>query len=330
MSFGTEGIYGTPLYVSATYIFLVILFGAFMEKAGMIKLFTDVSLGMVGHRMGGAAKVSVVSSGLMGTISGSGVANVVTTGQFTIPLMKSFGYRPAFAGGVEATSSMGGQIMPPVMGAVAFIMAETLGVDYVEVVRAAIIPAILYFSSAFWMVHLEAGRRSLSGMRKEELPSARRALREGWYLILPLAVLVFLLFSGFTPLFAGAVGLALTVMLILGASLMLGLPSLVIRSIFWIGLALIVGFILRERQEALLWYLVLALIVISAVTKGGRETVWQVIESLAEGAKTALPVGVACALVGVIIGTMTLTGVKNTLGSSSSASEKACRFCPWC
>ncbi|WBU57831.1 TRAP transporter permease [Paracoccus sediminicola] len=314
MSFGTEGIYGTPLYVSATYIFLFILFGSFLEKAGMIKLFTDVSLGMVGHRMGGAAKVSVVSSGLMGTISGSGVANVVTTGQFTIPLMKSFGYRAAFAGGVESTSSMGGQIMPPVMGAVAFIMAETLGVAYIEVVRAAITPAMLYFASAFWMVHLEAGRRSLSGMRKEELPSARRALREGWYLILPLAVLVFLLFSGFTPLFAGAVGLALTVMLILGASLMLGLPSLVIRSIFWIGLALIVGFILRERQEALLWYLVLALIVISAVTKGGRETVWQVIESLAEGAKTALPVGVACALVGVIIGTMTLTGAANTFG----------------
>src|SRR5690606_26295921 len=110
MAYGTEGIYGTPLYVSSTYIFLFILFGAFLEKAGMIKLFTDVSLGLVGHRMGGAAKVSVVSSGMMGTISGSGVANVVTTGQFTIPLMKSFGYRPAFAGGVEATASMGGQI----------------------------------------------------------------------------------------------------------------------------------------------------------------------------------------------------------------------------
>ncbi|SDD75831.1 TRAP transporter, 4TM/12TM fusion protein [Paracoccus isoporae] len=314
MSFGTEGIYGTPLYVSATYIFLFILFGSFLEKAGMIRLFTDVSLGMVGHRMGGAAKVSVVSSGLMGTISGSGVANVVTTGQFTIPLMKSFGYRAAFAGGVESTSSMGGQIMPPVMGAVAFIMAETLGVAYVEVVRAAIVPAMLYFASAFWMVHLEAGRRALRGMAKEELPSARKALKDGWYLILPLAVLVFLLFSGFTPLFAGAVGLALTVMLILGASLMLGLPSPVIRAIFWIGLGLAVGFILRERQEAMLWYLVLALLAISAFTNGGRETIAQVIESLAEGAKTALPVGVACALVGVIIGTMTLTGAANTFG----------------
>ena len=314
MSFGTEGIYGTPLYVSSTYIFLFILFGSFLERAGMIKLFTDVSLGLVGHKMGGAAKVSVVSSGLMGTISGSGVANVVTTGQFTIPLMKSFGYRAAFAGGVEATASMGGQIMPPVMGAVAFIMAETLGVPYVEVVRAAIVPAILYFVSAFWMVHLEAGRRELRGMAKEDLPSARDALRNGWYLILPLAVLVYLLFSGFTPLYAGAVGLALTMMLILGASLMLGVPTNVIRVIFWVGLGLMVGYLLQSGQEVLLWGMVAVLLAISVLTNGGRQTIWQVIESLAEGAKTALPVGVACALVGVIIGTMTLTGAANTFG----------------
>ena len=139
MAFGTEGIYGIPIYVSSSYIFLFILFGAFLEKAGMIKLFTDVSLGLVGHLLGGPAKVAVVSSALMGTISGSGVANVVTTGQFTIPLMKRFGYRAAFAGGVESTASMGGQLMPPVMGAVAFIMAETLGVEYVEVVKACLL-----------------------------------------------------------------------------------------------------------------------------------------------------------------------------------------------
>ncbi len=313
MSFGTEGIYGTPLYVSATYIFLFILFGSFLEKAGMIRLFTDVSLGLVGHRMGGAAKVSVVSSGMMGTISGSGVANVVTTGQFTIPLMKSFGYRSAFAGGVEATSSMGGQIMPPVMGAVAFIMAETLGVAYVEVVRAAIIPAILYFASAFWMVHLEAGRRDLRGMSKEDLPSARKALRERWYLILPLAVLVYLLFSGYTPLFAGTVGLGLTIMLILGASAALGLPGTVLKAIFWIGLGLVAASFLRFGNAAL-WGGIAALLVWNMIHAGGRKTIWQVVESLAEGAKTALPVGVACALVGVIIGTMTLTGAANTFG----------------
>ncbi|MFN4156063.1 MAG: TRAP transporter permease [Paracoccaceae bacterium] len=313
MAYGTEGIYGIPTYVSSTFIFLFILFGAFLEKAGMIKLFTDVSLGLVGHKMGGAAKVSVLSSGLMGTISGSGVANFVTTGQFTIPLMKRFGYRPAFAGGVEATASMGGQIMPPVMGAVAFIMAETLGVAYIEVVRAAIVPAILYFAAAFWMVHLEAGRLNLRGLSKAGLPSPMAALKAGWHLILPLAVLVWLLFSGYTPLFAGTVGLGLTLMLILGASLALGLPAGVIRVIFWIGLGLAAGAFLQWG----VWVVasvVAALIALNAFSKGGRETLIICRDALADGAKTALPVGIACALVGIIIGTMTLTGAANTFG----------------
>src|SRR5437763_3932558 len=165
LSYGTEGFYGVPIYVSATYIFLFILFGSFLEHAGMIRLFTDVSLGLFGRTRGGPAKVAVFASGMMGMISGSGVANVVTVGQFTIPLMIKFGYRRAFAAGVEATASMGGQIMPPVMGAVALIMAETLGVQYSEIVKAAVIPAILYFASAFWMVHLEAGKHGLVGMK---------------------------------------------------------------------------------------------------------------------------------------------------------------------
>ena len=313
IAYGTEGIYGIPTYVSATYIFLFILFGSFLEKAGMIRLFTDVSLGLVGHRTGGAAKVSVLSSGLMGTISGSGVANVVTTGQFTIPLMKRFGYRPAFAGGVEATSSMGGQIMPPVMGAVAFIMAETLGVQYIEVVKAALVPAILYFAGAFWMVHLEAGKRGLRGLSAEEMPSARKALREGWYLILPLAVLVWLLFSGYTPLFAGTIGLALTGMLILGTAIAMGMPSTAMRVIFWIVLGLCASAFFKFGIHALL--LVLGVLIATcAAFRGGRETLAICRDSLADGAKTALPVGIACALVGVIIGVMTLTGAANTFG----------------
>jgi TRAP transporter 4TM/12TM fusion protein len=313
MAYGTEGIYGIPTYVSSSFIFLFILFGSFLEKAGMIKLFTDVSLGLVGHKQGGAAKVSVLASGLMGTISGSGVANVVTTGQFTIPLMKRFGYSAGFAGGVEATASMGGQLMPPVMGAVAFIMAETLGVEYIEVVRAALIPAILYFAAAFWMVHLEAGRMGLHGLTKAELPSPRAALREGWHLLLPLGVLVWLLFSGYTPLFAGTVGLGLTVMLILGASVALGLPSGVIRTMFWIGLGLIAAAFLEWG----IWVViaaVAALMAVCALNKGGRETITICRDALADGAKTALPVGIACALVGIIIGTMTLTGAANTFG----------------
>ena len=313
MAYGTEGIYGTPIYVSSSYIFLFILFGSFLEKAGMIQLFTDVALGLVGHKRGGAAKVAVISSGLMGTISGSGVANVVTTGQFTIPLMKKFGYRAAFAGGVEATASMGGQIMPPVMGAVAFIMAETLGVEYSEVVKAALIPAILYFMSAFWMVHLEAGRRGLVGLPVSELPSATRALRQHWYLILPLAALVWLLFSGYTPLFAGTVGLGLTTMLILGGSIALGLPAGAIRLIFWIALGVIGAAFLKFGFNIVLAALVV-LVAWNAISKGGRQTLVDCVDSLAEGAKTALPVGIACAIVGIIVGTMTLTGVATTFG----------------
>jgi TRAP transporter 4TM/12TM fusion protein len=313
MAYGTEGIYGIPTLVSSTYIFLFILFGAFLEKAGMIKLFTDVSLGLVGHATGGPAKVAVVSSGLMGTISGSGVANVVTTGQFTIPLMKKFGYRSAFAGGVEATASMGGQIMPPVMGAVAFIMAETLGIEYYEVVKAALIPAILYFASAFWMVHLEAGKNGLVGLPKDQLPSAWAAISQQWFLLLPLAVLVYLLFTGYTPLFAGSVGLALTVMLILGGSIALGLPSPAIRALFWIGLGLVAAAFF-EYGIVVISAAVALLIAANGLTKGGRETLAICRDSLAEGAKTALPVGIACAVVGIIIGTMTLTGAANTFG----------------
>ncbi|GLQ54752.1 TRAP transporter permease [Devosia nitrariae] len=313
MAFGTEGIYGIPTLVSSTYIFLFILFGSFLERAGMIKLFTDVSLGLVGHSQGGAAKVAVISSGLMGTISGSGVANVVTTGQFTIPLMKRFGYRPAFAGGVEATSSMGAQLMPPVMGAVAFIMAETLGVEYIEVVKAAIIPAILYFLSAFWMVHLEAGRRALYGLPRSELPSPLAALKAQWYLVLPLAALIFLLFSGYTPLYAGTIGLALTVLLILGGSVALRLPGRVIRLIFWIGLGLIAAALLRFGTYVIV-AAVLALIALNVFSRSGRETLAICRDSLAEGARTALPVGIACAIVGIIVGTMTLTGMANTFG----------------
>ncbi len=325
MAFGTEGVYGIPTYVSSSYIFLFILFGAFLEKAGMIRLFTDIALGLFGARRGGPAKVAVVASGLMGTISGSGVANVVTTGQFTIPLMKRFGYRAAFAGGVESTASMGGQIMPPVMGAVAFIMAETLDLPYTAVVQAAIVPALLYFLSAFWMVHLEAGRRGLEGLPKDELPSPLRALRAKWYLILPLVVLVTLLFGGYTPLFAGTVGLALTVMLILGGAIAQGLPNHTLRVLLWVGLGLVAASFQRFGIAALSTG-ILALIAANLATRGGRQTLALARDSLAEGAKTALPVGVACAIVGLIIGTMTLTGAANTFGQFVVAVGKESLF----
>jgi TRAP transporter 4TM/12TM fusion protein len=316
LSYGTEGFYGVPIYVSATYIFLFILFGSFLEHAGMIQLFTDVSLGLFGRTRGGAAKVAVVASGMMGTISGSGVANVVTVGQFTIPLMIRFGYRRAFAAGVEATASMGGQLMPPVMGAVAFIMAETLGVDYSVVVKAALIPAMLYFASTFWMVHLEAGKHGLTGMKKTEIPSAWKALVAGWYMVLPLAALIYMLFQGFTPLYAGSIGLALTVALILGASVTLGLSESWLRYVFWIGLALLVGAVSRNGLEIVpVAGVVGVLIAIAAFSRGGRASLVACRDSLADSAKSALTVGMACAIVGSIIGMLTQTGVGTLFGS---------------
>lgn len=315
---GTEGIYGTPTFVSSTYIFLFILFGAFLEHAGMIRLFNDVSLGLVGWAKGGPAKVAVVSSGFMGTINGSGVANVLTTGQFTIPLMTRFGYRPAFAGAVEATSSMGGQIMPPVMGAVAFIMAETIGVPYSEIALAAIIPAVLYYASAFWMVHLEAGKRGLTGLSKAECPSALKAVREGWYLFLPLAALVTLLFSGYTPLFAGVIGLGCTAILIVGHALSGAIPRSLLRWVFWLGLGLAAAALHRTalRAEMLVAVLVLALALPCLFFAKGRATLNTMLASLADGARNAIGVGVACALVGVLIGVTTLTGIASSFAGA--------------
>jgi TRAP transporter 4TM/12TM fusion protein len=310
-AFGTEGIYGTPVYVSAAYIFIFVVFAAFLERAGMIALFNDFALGLVGTWRGGPAQVCVLSSALMGTISGSGVANVVASGQFTIPLMKRFGFRSAFAGAVEATSSMGGQIMPPVMGAVAFIMAETLNIPYAEVVKAAIIPALLYFGACFWQVYLEAGKAGLQGMAKADLPNPWDAVRRHWPLVLPLAALIYLLFAGYTPIFAGTMGLALTIVLILGTPLAALIGPLAFRIVFWLALGLAAASFMRFGVNILSF--VIAGLVIACVTfRGGRETLQICIDSLAEGAKNALPVGIACAIVGIVIGTLTLTGIAST------------------
>lgn len=311
LAFGTEGFYGTPTYVSATYIFLFILFGAFLEQAGMIKLFTDFAMGLFGHKLGGPAKVSVASSALMGTITGSGVANVVTTGQFTIPLMKRFGYRPAFAGGVEATASMGSQMMPPVMGAVAFIMAETINVPFFEVAKAALLPALLYFGSVFLMVHLEAKRAGLKGLPKDECPNPWAAVKDRWFLLIPLAALVYLLFSGRTPLFSGMVGLALTAIVILGSAIILRVSSFALRIAFWIALGVLcAGFF--QLGIGVIFAVIGALAIACGFVKGGRETLRICLHALVEGARHAVPVGIACALVGVIIGVVSLTGVAST------------------
>lgn len=304
---GTEGIYGIPTFVSATYIFLFILFGSFLEHAGMIRLFNAFSLGLVGHAQGGPAKVSVISSGLMGTISGSGVANVLTVGQFTIPLMKKYGYKSVFAGAVEATASMGGQIMPPVMGAVAFIMAETLKVPYADIVKAAVIPAMLYYFTAFMMVHFEAGRLQLKGLPKDQCPNPWKSLKESWYLVLPLVVLVYMLFNGFTPMFAGLMGLSLTAIMILGTALASRISATAFRYFFWITLGLGAASFFKFGIVPIIG-LISLLVLFCFLVQGGKSTLAILRNSLIDGAKQAVPVGLACAIVGVVVGTLTLTG----------------------
>jgi TRAP transporter 4TM/12TM fusion protein len=196
----TEGIYGVPLGVSSTFVYLFILFGAFLNKTGAGKFFIDLAFALTGSSQGGPAKSAIVSSGLLGTVSGSSVANVVTTGTFTIPLMKRVGYEPHFAGAVEAASSTGGQIMPPVMGAAAFIMAEVLGVPYISVAAAAAIPAVLYYISLFAQVHFRAGRLGLKGIPRSELPDLKQTLAQGWHLLIPLIVLIVILVWGYSPM----------------------------------------------------------------------------------------------------------------------------------
>ncbi|MGA6927585.1 MAG: TRAP transporter permease, partial [Desulfosarcina sp.] len=199
----TEGLFGIPLGVSASFIFVFIMFGAFLVSSGTGEFFIQFANSIAGHFRGGPAKVAVVSSGFFGTISGSAVANVVSTGSFTIPLMKKIGYRAVFAGAVESVSSTGGQFMPPVMGAGAFIMADMLGVGYLEVVKAAIIPGVLYFLALFWMIHMEALKSGLRGLNREELPSLWPTLQAGGHLLLPAFLLVFFLILGYSAMKSG-------------------------------------------------------------------------------------------------------------------------------
>jgi len=205
MYFTTEGIFGVPLAVSSTFVFLFLLYGAILDKTGVGDYFNDLALVIAGRAVGGPAKVTIFSSALQGTISGSSVANVVTSGAYTIPLMKRLGYRKEFAAAVEATSSTGGQIMPPVMGAAAFLMAEMTGIPYWEIAKAALFPAILFFLGVWIMVHYEAKRLGLRGLKKEELPSVKEVLKK-LYLLIPIASLIYFLAIGLTPMRAALYG----------------------------------------------------------------------------------------------------------------------------
>ncbi|NPV04693.1 MAG: TRAP transporter fused permease subunit [Syntrophaceae bacterium] len=207
MFLGTEGIYGIPLGVVATFVFHFVLFGLFIARTGLAQLFMDIAMALAGWSSGGPAKVAVIASGFMGSISGSSVANAVTVGSFTIPLMKRVGYKPTFAAGVEAAAGTGGQIMPPVMGAAAFIMAEFLGIPYIKIALCAVLPAFVHFFAVGWMVHLEAKKTGLLGLPREMLPNLRLVLKERWLLVGPLIIIVYLLITGSSPFLAAFWGI---------------------------------------------------------------------------------------------------------------------------
>ena len=266
MYFTTEGILGTPIAVASTFIFLFILFGAFLDKTGIGKFFIDLANAIAGKAVGGPAKVAVLSSALTGTISGSSVANTVSTGSFTIPLMKSLGYKPEFAGAVEAAASTGGQIMPPIMGAAAFLMAEFIGIPYSSIAKAAVIPAMLYFTGIWIMIDLEARKTGMKGLEASKLPKLVTVLRDRWYLLTPIVVIVYMLMDGTTPIKAALYGILS---------------------------AIIVGMFKRET----------------------RMDVKKLFETLETGAKSALGVSIACACAGIIVGTVTLTGLGLKMGN---------------
>lgn len=216
--YNTEGIMGTPIGACSTFIFLFILFGALLEKTGIGHFFIDVCNALAGGASGGPAKVAVLSSALLGTVSGSSVSNTVGSGSFTIPMMKRLGYKGEFAGAVEAAASTGGQIMPPIMGAAAFLMAESLGLPYITIVKAAIVPAILYFTGIFITVHLEAKKLGLKGLPKEQLPRFMPLLLKKGYMILPLVVIIYFLCAGKTAVFAALMGIIACVLVGFGVS----------------------------------------------------------------------------------------------------------------
>jgi TRAP transporter 4TM/12TM fusion protein len=276
MTLGAEGIFGIPLGVAATFIFVFVLFGAFLEVTGAGKFFIDLAYAATGRQRGGPAKAAVIASAGMGSISGSAIANVVTTGAFTIPLMKRLGYRPAQAGGIEAAASTGGQIMPPLMGAGAFLMSEFTQVPYVDIVLVSIFPAILYFGAVYLLVHIAAAKQGLTGMSAEELPSVRSVLAEGWHFLLPLVALVALLVAGYSPMRVGFFAIAA----IVAAAVARALWS------FAADKPTLEGFIALCRRGLAL-----------------------TLKALELGARNAVAVSMACAVAGIIVGVVGLTGL---------------------
>ncbi|MCL1875387.1 MAG: TRAP transporter permease [Synergistaceae bacterium] len=293
----TEGIIGMPVGVSTEFVFIFILFGAFLHKTGLGKFFIDLALALTGHQVGGPAKVAVVASGFFGTISGSSVANVVTTGAFTIPLMKGVGYRPAFAGAVEAASSTGGQIMPPIMGAAAFIMSTFIEKPYIEIAICAAIPAILYYISVGLMVHMEALRTGLKGIPKSNLPVLKKVMVDGWYLIIPIVVMLYMLLKGYTPSRSALICIIVTMLVAMLAKLMRIVFKFVFKVVFGLWRGEYKGVIGAIR------------VLIDDIIDSALIGIKNVFYAMEDGARTALGVAAACACTGIVIGVVTLSGV---------------------
>ncbi|MGD9941100.1 MAG: TRAP transporter permease, partial [Clostridia bacterium] len=322
--FTTEGVFGIPLGVSSTFIFLFILFGAYLEKTGLGQYFIDLANSIAGWASGGPAKVAVLSSGLMGTVSGSSVANVVGTGSFTIPMMKRLGYKPEFAAAVEATASTGGQLMPPIMGAAAFLMSEMTGIPYVRIIGAALIPAILYYFGVWAGVHFEAKKLGLRGLRKDELPDLKEIFFGRGYLMIPLVGIVWLLVTGYTPMLAAFYAIVLSIAAaLLGWWAPLPIGGMVVlfavmKPLFNVG---------EFGADGALKYLtemtpvgamiVLALIIagFAILRKKPSLSLREIMGGLENGARSAIGVLAATACAGIIIGVVTKTGLGLKLGT---------------
>jgi TRAP transporter 4TM/12TM fusion protein len=276
----TEGIFGLPIGVAATFVFVFVLFGAFLESTGGGNFFIELAYALTGRFSGGPAKTSVVASGFMGSVSGSAVGNVVATGSFTIPMMKKVGYRPHVAGAIEAAASTGGQLMPPIMGAGAFLMAEFTNTSYLTIIKVALVPALLYYVTVLFFVHYEAKKFGLEGQSKESLPKVGKVVREGLHFIIPVAILIYVLVNNYSPMMAGFVAVVSTVA-----------ASLAANTIRW-RLPAAPGS--RPRPSAAVFA--------TSETKS-------ILSALEKGAKNAIMVSVACAAAGIIVGMVTLTGM---------------------
>lgn len=290
-----EGVFGVPLGASSTFIFLFILFGSFLEKTGVGEFFIELSNAICGHKRGGPAKVAVITSALEGTVSGSSVANTVGSGSFTIPMMKRLGYKPEFAAAVEAAASTGGQIMPPVMGAAAFLMAESIGLPYGTIVKAAVIPALLYFAGVYIITDLEARKQGLKGMEKDKMPKLKRVLLERGYLILPLVAIIAILSMGYTPTMAALIGIVTAVC---GSYLR--------------TLAELLALLVQRKKRAGEPLLQGARRVLKSSAGMRRRDYLSALEG---GARSILGVALACGVAGIIAGMITKTGIGLKMGS---------------